>query len=287
MRSTVAVIIPCYNAEKTICRALGSILAQTYKPTEVLVINDGSTDSTAASVNQWIRENQPPYVIKLISQDNKGPSAARNRGIVTANCEYIAFLDSDDFWLPNHLNVGMSVLLDNSNENIVVSSSPLVNGKLIQQKTKNGIKFRNISFYFMLFLQRGFCTPGTIAKKEDIIEAGLFPESRRYAEDLELFLKLRGKVSRWLTISSPQTVVCDKHLWASGAGLSSNHWEMYNGTVIAALNALKLSSIPSYLLEPVIRTYFFGKYLRRLVYLSAKGAYQGIFHRPSTGGVDP
>src|SRR5690606_27199889 len=93
----ISVIIPAYNAEATIVEAVESVLAQTYRPLEVLIIDDGSSDATAALI-----ENKYESV-RVIRQSNAGPSAARNHGIREAKGAWVAFLDADDRWLPEKL----------------------------------------------------------------------------------------------------------------------------------------------------------------------------------------
>ena len=89
----ISVVIPLYNKEKYIKRAIESVLNQTFQKFEIIVVNDGSTDKSAEIV-QNIKDPR----IRLINQKNAGVSAARNRGIQEAKYEYIAFLDADDFW---------------------------------------------------------------------------------------------------------------------------------------------------------------------------------------------
>ncbi len=93
----VTVVIPCYNAAPFLRATLESVMSQTHAPFEVLVIDDGSTDQTAAIAGSF----GPP--LRLISQTNQGESVARNRGIDEAKGDWIAFLDADDLWLPNKL----------------------------------------------------------------------------------------------------------------------------------------------------------------------------------------
>ena len=94
----ISVVIPLYNKEKTIARAIHSVLNQTYKHFEVIIVNDGSIDN---SLN--IVQSIPDHRIKIITKKNGGVSSARNTGIKAATCSCIAFLDSDDMWLPWHL----------------------------------------------------------------------------------------------------------------------------------------------------------------------------------------
>jgi len=103
--SLISVIIPAFNAQDYITKALDSTLIQSYQHIEVLVINDGSTDNTKTIVESY----QDPRV-KLISQSNGGLSNARNTGIKNAQGHYLAFLDADDYWMPEKLEKQIEVL---------------------------------------------------------------------------------------------------------------------------------------------------------------------------------
>jgi glycosyltransferase involved in cell wall biosynthesis len=93
-----SVIIPLYNKESYIINTLGSVLNQTFTDFEVIIVNDGSTDNSLKKIEPFI-----DLRIKIINQENRGASQARNLGIEKANGEYIALLDADDFWYSNHL----------------------------------------------------------------------------------------------------------------------------------------------------------------------------------------
>ena len=99
----VSVVIPAYNAENFIIDALRSVARQTSLPKEVIVINDGSSDRTYQTVQEWITRKQHNYPIHLYTQDNRGISATRNVGIQRSASEWVAFLDADDIWEPSHL----------------------------------------------------------------------------------------------------------------------------------------------------------------------------------------
>ncbi|MHB8974346.1 MAG: glycosyltransferase family 2 protein [Pirellulaceae bacterium] len=103
---TVSVVIPCYNRACFIAEAIQSALRQTHPPLEVIVVDDGSTDQSADVAAAF----GPP--VRVISQINQGPSAARNRGIAEARGEWIAFLDSDDLWEPQKLSLQMDAICD-------------------------------------------------------------------------------------------------------------------------------------------------------------------------------
>ena len=104
MSTTVSVVIPVYNSSEYIARTIESVLAQTHKPDEIIVVDDGSTDETRQKVTQY----EPK--VKYIYQTNAGTSAARNTGIKTSSSEWIAFLDADDEWLPEYLQKQLALL---------------------------------------------------------------------------------------------------------------------------------------------------------------------------------
>lgn len=103
--SPVSVVVPLYNKAAYVEKTLTSILTQTYSPCEVIVVNDGSTDD-GPSLVQAIEDDR----IQLIHQDNQGPGSARNQGLRLATAPYVAFLDADDEWLPNFLEVTLNHL---------------------------------------------------------------------------------------------------------------------------------------------------------------------------------
>lgn len=99
---SLSVVIPCYNSALTIVESLNSIFIQKYKINEIILVDDGSSDNTVSTIEEYIKESSFSN-FKLIKQKNSGPSAARNNGIKNSTSEWIAFLDSDDKWLPDKL----------------------------------------------------------------------------------------------------------------------------------------------------------------------------------------
>lgn len=108
----ISVIVPCYNRKSTIKRCIESILAQTYPILEIIVVDDGSNDGTLELIE---KEYTGDERIQIISQNHKGAQAARNAGIYAAQGEFIAFLDSDDEWLPDKLALQVQQLRKNPN----------------------------------------------------------------------------------------------------------------------------------------------------------------------------
>lgn len=98
MNPCISVIVPTYNAETYIDRCISSIVSQSYENLEIILINDGSTDSSYSICKEWLKKDQR---IVLLDKENAGVSAARNAGLEIAKGDYIVFLDSDDYMLPN------------------------------------------------------------------------------------------------------------------------------------------------------------------------------------------
>lgn len=105
----ISVVVPTYNREALVIEALESIKKQTYRPIEIVIVDDGSKDHTRKKVNEWktIHDNNGDFTVKYVYQQNKGGNVARNNGIQESNGEFIAFLDSDDLWLKDKLTKQM------------------------------------------------------------------------------------------------------------------------------------------------------------------------------------
>ena len=130
--SQVSVIIPTFNRVHTLRRAIDSVIAQTYEAYSIVVVDDGSTDGTSEMINELY-----PQLI-FIKQDNRGVSAARNTGIKSIDAEWIAFLDSDDEWLPEKLERQMNTLNKNSAMNICHTDEIWIrNGKRVNPMKKH------------------------------------------------------------------------------------------------------------------------------------------------------
>ena len=105
----VSIIMPAFNSSKTILDSINSVQSQTYQNWEMIIIDDGSTDNTKDIITPFLSD----YRIKYLRQLNSGPSIARNNGINKAKGKYLAFLDSDDLWKPNKLEIQIKYLHNN------------------------------------------------------------------------------------------------------------------------------------------------------------------------------
>lgn len=139
MEKLISVIVPCYNVSNYIEKCIDSILNNTYKKLEIILINDGSTDDTGFKIDQFQRVDSR---IIVIHQENKGLSAARNLGIQTATGEYIAFVDSDDWIAPNYLECMSNAIEANydlvaTSYNRVFQNTTMPRDLLIADKVKS------------------------------------------------------------------------------------------------------------------------------------------------------
>ncbi|SUC45396.1 Chondroitin polymerase [Providencia stuartii] len=127
----VSVVIPCYNSENWIAKAIQSIDNQTFKNIEIIIVDDGSTDNSV-NVIKNIKISLP---ILIINQENSGPSLARNNGVKYAKGDYIAFLDADDEWHPDKIQTQLDALDLNNKKNFCLSDCILIdaNNSLIKK----------------------------------------------------------------------------------------------------------------------------------------------------------
>ena len=137
----LSVILPTYNRSGIVSRAIKSVVSQSFKDIELIIIDDGSEDDTERSIKSHADKR-----IKYFKQANKGPGSARNRGILLSKGEYLAFLDSDDWWDKEKLSIQMKAML--RDKNCLISHTQEIwyrNGKLLNQKTRHR-KFNGFIF---------------------------------------------------------------------------------------------------------------------------------------------
>ncbi len=197
----VSVIIPVYNCERYISQAIESILAQTYQSYEIIVIDDGSTDNTRLVLQPYIE------TIHYVYQENQGVSVARNHGIDLARGELIAFLDADDFFLPDKLTAQVGVFDAQPNLGIVHSGWRRVNqeGETIKDETPwNYVPKLDLEGWLRW---KPIGTMGTLMfRRHWLKQVGSFQSGLGQAEDVDLTLRLalRGCEAEWLR----QSTVC-------------------------------------------------------------------------------
>ena len=173
----VSVIVPVYNGERYLDAALQSIFRQDYRPFEVIVVDDGSTDRSA-----HIARACPE--IRYMYQCNQGVASARNAGIAAARGDFIAFLDQDDFWATNKLTVQIDFLLDHPDVGYVLSRQRL----FLEPGVPPPPWFRK---NLLLEDQTGYC-PGTLLVRRIVFERiGLFDPGYKHSSDADWFARAK------------------------------------------------------------------------------------------------
>lgn len=198
----VTVIIPTYNRASTICRAIESVLKQTYSNIELIIVDDGSTDETKLLLKQY-KQNEN---LKIIETTNLGVSCARNLGVARAKGDYISFLDSDDEWLPGKLSSQIPLLKDYEwvhTEEIWIRNGVRVNPMKKHQKGAGNL--------FVSSLKLCLVSPSTVLMSKKIFtEFCGFREDFVVCEDYDLWLKLFTKYAIGY-VSSPQIIKYGGH----------------------------------------------------------------------------
>ena len=178
----VSVVIPCYNAERFLAETIESALAQTYRPIEVIVVDDGSSDNTAQIAQS--------YPTRFITQKNGGVSAARNNGIRQSRGKYILFLDHDDRLLPQAVEIGVDLLERNPDCPMAVGEHRYIgpNGEALGHSGKCAT---GRDPYLMLLEHNFVETPcSALHRRSSFSSVGMFDETLHGAEDHELYLRI-------------------------------------------------------------------------------------------------
>ena len=188
----ITVICPCYNAEKYIDKTIFSLLDQervNFK-FEIIFIDDGSTDNTLELLNRSKKFFDDKGIqIKIISQNNSGAGAARNKGIKSASFDYLAFLDSDDIWMKTKLQICYDFIIKNKESNFFSHNERYIklNGNNIF--LKHG-EFKYASITKSLYLRNSLSTSAVVVKKSLLVDCGGFDTTLKSSQDYELWLKL-------------------------------------------------------------------------------------------------
>ena len=187
MTWSVSVIIPTYNSSSYVLQAVDSALGQTIQPSEVIVVDDGSTDDTAKVFSGSRR------TVRYIYQENRGLSAARNRGIAEARGDLIAFLDADDVWLPEKLEKQTACLAQHPESGLVHSDLLYWDDRTGQTSRRECGRAAKAGRCYEQFLSRNGVTPSTvIVRRTCLARVGTFDEAirRPTTQDYDLWFRI-------------------------------------------------------------------------------------------------
>src|SRR6185369_13852951 len=194
-RSTpsVSVVIPAYNVAPYIGETLNSVFAQTFTDFEVIVVDDGSRDG------EELERMLEPYrrCVRYVRQENRGAGAARNRGVREARGEFIAFLDSDDLWMPEYLGEQLRFMREDGYDlayadALLFGDSPIAGKTYMQTAPSVG----PVTFLSLVRNECNIITSGVVARRCALVKVGLFNESLRNGQDFELWTRLARSGAR-------------------------------------------------------------------------------------------
>jgi glycosyltransferase involved in cell wall biosynthesis len=260
----ISIVIPVYNGEKTIQETINSVLAQTFADLEIIVINDGSIDRTVEVVQQMTDPR-----VSLYTYANGGPATSRNRGIIKSQGEYLSFIDGDDLWTPNKLEIQYQALQDHPQAALAYSGTDWIDeqGNFLRHASAPGPS-GNIYAYALLynlfgsgsnFLVRREALFAVQSSEEDY--HSFFDEFTKPSEDWDMCIRLAKKYE---FIAVPQVQILYRRSLNS---LSSQLVQQERGTIRALKKAF--SQAPSdlqYLRRPSLTNIY-----RYISYKSLEG----------------
>lgn len=184
----ISIVCPVYNTSRFLQQAIESVLEQTYIHWELLLIDDGSTDDSSIICQDFAAKDKR---IKYFKKENGGQASARNLGISKASFEWIAFLDSDDYWHSHKLTVQAGEISMHCPDFLFSASHDLVDGKLVAHESEFG-RFTGDEFFAILY--RGcpvYCNT-VVVSKEVLNRVGGFDEGQKFrgVEDWDLWLRV-------------------------------------------------------------------------------------------------
>jgi glycosyltransferase involved in cell wall biosynthesis len=196
MMLKISVIIPAYNAELTIKETIGTVLKQTFSDWELIVINDGSSDKTLEIVRGITDER-----LKVFDYEQGGVSIARNRGISHATGEYIAFLDADDLWTPDKLELQLEALQKNPEAGVAYSWTYFTDEQAKPSYPGNRVFYQGNVYPHLLLSNFLISASNPLILKQAITSVGEFDPTIKLGEEWEFYLRLAAK---WHFVVVPQ-----------------------------------------------------------------------------------
>jgi glycosyltransferase involved in cell wall biosynthesis len=208
----VSVVIPTFNRNWCLSEAVDSVFSQTYARYELIVVDDGSTDDTGKRLSQYKN-------ITVITQPNRGVSAARNRGIASSKGDLIAFLDSDDLWQPEKLSLQVDYFMRHPMVEICQTQEIWIRDSKRMNPGQRHIK--TAGFFFERSLEVCLVSPSAVMLRKQLLDkVGLFDESLPACEDYDLWLRINASIPIFL-IDEPLVIKRGGHTdqLSSHAGL--------------------------------------------------------------------
>lgn len=257
----VSCIVPMYNSSRTILRALESIKNQNFSgKLQIIVVDDGSTDNSISIVEDYIIINDDLW-IDLIKKENGGVSTARNEGMKSAKGVYIAFLDSDDFWMPGKLQLQYDTISSNDHIDLLGCSA---DGNVLNRYL--GVEVGRIILLspFKYIIKTLLITSTVFFKKSIYDSIGGFDINMKYSEDMNYWLRIMKHFNCYFLNESLVIMEHDDNMKHAG-GLSNKLWEMQKGELYNIKSVYKMGLLNN--LQYIIALNFsFFKFIKRRLF---------------------
>jgi glycosyltransferase involved in cell wall biosynthesis len=255
----VTVVVPCYRCAATIERAVASVVAQTLRPAELILVDDASGDGTV-QVLQSLRQRHGAWITVIEQATNGGAASARNAGWARATQPYVAFLDADDAWHPQKMEIQYAYMVQHLE--VAVSGHlcrqlPDTCSEPPQWSVQVG-QARRLTWWGLL-VRHAFVTPSVMLRRDIPFR---FASNQRYMEDHRLWLEIVGGALSVVKLEAELAAIYKPGYGASG--LSANLWRMERGELSNYRYFFQQRKIPLPLLV-ALYCYSLLKYVRRLV----------------------
>lgn len=184
----VSIIMPCYNAQKTLAKTLDSIFSQTYTSFKLYCINDGSTDNTQSILDEY--QNKFKDRMWVLSQKNKGQTISKNIGIQQSQGEYIAFIDSDDLWDPKKLDIQLSAMRADPEVGLSYTDGYYIDADDIQHEKIGIDPILQGQCFKRILMGNAIVASSVMIRRSIINKIGLFDETLTACENWELWTRI-------------------------------------------------------------------------------------------------
>ncbi|HEY8353177.1 MAG TPA: glycosyltransferase family A protein [Sphingomonadales bacterium] len=187
----ISVVIPAYNAERTVAETLDSVLAQSMQDFEIIVVNDGSRDATGAILDFYAERH--PGKVRVIHQENTGQARARNNGIAAARGRYIAFNDADDIWAPEKLERQLRFLEDNPEYGLCYTEGMTIDEKGRKKEPFGATREFTGRCFETLITRNNIIGSSVMVRRAVLDDVGVFNPELRACENWELWTRIARK----------------------------------------------------------------------------------------------
>lgn len=194
-RPAIAVVCPTFNSATFFEKTLATVLGQTRKPDLLVISDDGSSDGTVDHVQRYLEQHANGVRFQVLANGHGGPGAARNAGIRVADCEWIAFLDSDDRWMPRKLERMERAILEWPDANFFSHDEVRLSREGRTTPLRYGRNYcRDLPLPPQLYFSNMFSTSAVTCRRNLLLRHGGFDETLMSAQDYELWLRMSSEI---------------------------------------------------------------------------------------------